>query len=392
MRMKLLSAFLGILMIAGLIAPLMMVNNSNVYDEINPVEVMQFSDISNSWHDDCSNSTDWQHYTEWEGYTRWDTASGTLVSNSDAIHCPTNSGWETGPFWFKQFPAKVTREGFQRWDFELNVNQPSMRYKGSLWVGLFDNEKQPVFVMQFLSWDEWEHQLYIYLQYRKTNSTSITYERPMISNPNFSGVCSIYYEEGVGLMASIGNEGSGVLLTESEWNLEPSRLISYIGIQWRKGAGIYLDYFVNDINITGEFKEVISIDSPDDIIYPVNATGNILSWIPFSTIPDSFELFVNDELVDSGSWNGSVISVNVDGLVPGIHNYSIHVYNTAGESATDWVLVMVTGAGLMSVIEFLIISAGIGSIVIIIVVIAISIRHRSQSSDIASVSPSDYKW
>ncbi|MCK4566294.1 MAG: hypothetical protein KAU48_03200, partial [Candidatus Thorarchaeota archaeon] len=96
--------------------------------------------------------------------------------------------------------------------------------------------------------------------------------------------------------------------------------------------------------------------------------------------------------VDSGSWNGSAISVNVDGLAPGIHNYSIYVNNTAGESATDWVLVMVTGAGFMSVIEFLIISFGIGSIVIIIVVFAIYFRYRSQSSDIASVSPSDYKW
>lgn len=392
MRLKMLSVFLGTLMISGLIAPLMMVNNANVNEEIKPVETMQFSDISSSWHDDCSNITDWQHYTEWDGYTRWATASGTMVSNNDAIHCPTNSGWETGPFWFKQFPAQFTREGFQRWDFELNVNQPSMSYKGNLWVGLFDNEKQPVFVMQFSSWDELEHQLYIYLQYRKTNGSSIAYERPMISNPNFSGVCSIYYEEGAGLMASIGSEGSGVLLTESEWNLEGLRSISYIGIQWRKGAGIYLDYFVNDINITGEMKEVISIDSPDDIIYPFNATGNILSWKPISTIPDSFELFVNGELVDSGSWNGSVISVNVDGLVSGIHNYSIYVNNTAGESATDWVLVMVTGAGLMSVIEFLIICVGVGSIVIIIVVFVIYFRHRSQSSDITSVSPSDYKW
>jgi len=181
------------------------------------------------WHDDCSNITDWTYHTEWDGYTRWGTASGTLASTGASIHCPTNSGWETGPFWFKEFSSPFSQEGFTSWDFDFQVTQPSMSYKGNLFAGLFGADKQPIFVMQFTSWNELEHELDMYCYYRFNNGTWLAYQRPSVS-PNFDGVVSISYEEGVGIVAHIGASDSGILLTEAEWNLEPAREITYFTI------------------------------------------------------------------------------------------------------------------------------------------------------------------
>jgi parallel beta-helix repeat protein len=87
-----------------------------------------------------------------------------------------------------------------------------------------------------------------------------------------------------------------------------------------------------------------TIDSPEDIQYEVGTSGNIITWNPMDASPHSYELYRNDTLIDSGSWNGSEIIVNVDGLEIGNYNYSMIVYDTRGHSASDQVVVLVVPA------------------------------------------------
>ena len=83
------------------------------------------------------------------------------------------------------------------------------------------------------------------------------------------------------------------------------------------------------------------IDSPEDIQYEEGVSGNTITWNPVDESPNSYEVYRNDTIVDSGQWNGSEIIVNIDGLDIGIYNYSIVVNDTGGRFTSDQVIVSV---------------------------------------------------
>ena len=86
------------------------------------------------------------------------------------------------------------------------------------------------------------------------------------------------------------------------------------------------------------------LDSPSDLVFEVDTTGNSIFWNASDYNPDSYEIFKNDSLVDSDTWDGLPITFLVDGLSIGAHNYSIRLNDTSGNYATDTVLVTVTPA------------------------------------------------
>lgn len=84
-----------------------------------------------------------------------------------------------------------------------------------------------------------------------------------------------------------------------------------------------------------------TVDHPDDVMYTVGTTGNVVVWTPEDDHPDSYSVSSNGTVVETGDWSGSRISVNVDGLAVGASEFSITVYDTGGNSATDTVNVTV---------------------------------------------------
>ena len=70
-------------------------------------------------------------------------------------------------------------------------------------------------------------------------------------------------------------------------------------------------------------------------------TGNSITWTPDDLFPHTYQILRNDTEVDSGSWDGSVITVSVDGLEAGKYNYTLSVSNEAGNLMTDTVFVYV---------------------------------------------------
>jgi len=99
-----------------------------------------------------------------------------------------------------------------------------------------------------------------------------------------------------------------------------------------------------------------TIDHPADIEYIVGNTGNSITWTPDVLFPHTYQIFRNDTEVDTGSWDGSPITVSVDGLEIGTYNYTLSVSNEAGNQVTDTVFVYVrlhiAGPEMFSPLEF----------------------------------------
>ncbi|TXT55664.1 MAG: hypothetical protein BAJATHORv1_30044 [Candidatus Thorarchaeota archaeon] len=56
--------------------------------------------------------------------------------------------------------------------------------------------------------------------------------------------------------------------------------------------------------------------------------GNVISWTFLEDNPSNYELFINDNLETSGSWDGSELVFSVDGLQLGSYEYQIVVYDS----------------------------------------------------------------
>ncbi len=119
-----------------------------------------------------------------------------------------------------------------------------------------------------------------------------------------------------------------------------------------------------------------TLDAPSDITYTEGETGNVITWIAADAYPESFEVTSNGTVFVSGSWGGSRIALNVDGLQPGTHNFDLTVTDGSGNEASDTVRVTV-----LAIVEettppppvdlgpILIVAGIAGAVVIVIVVI-----------------------
>ena len=88
-----------------------------------------------------------------------------------------------------------------------------------------------------------------------------------------------------------------------------------------------------------------TIDHPADSSYLEGSTGHTISWNPADTNPNSYSLYRNDSLIDSGVWSSSQpISVNIDNLNLGTYNYTLLVSDQGGLTASDTVFVTVTNS------------------------------------------------
>jgi N-acetylneuraminic acid mutarotase len=115
-----------------------------------------------------------------------------------------------------------------------------------------------------------------------------------------------------------------------------------------------------------------TIDHPSDIEYEEGSTGYSIVWHPSDLNPDRFELYKDDLLVNSGSWDGSSITVSVDGLSVGSYNYTVVVFDTSDNSNSDTVIVTVTSPSTEPPpfpMEIIVIASGAVVVVILLVIV-----------------------
>ncbi|MHA1963379.1 MAG: hypothetical protein ACW97G_02235 [Candidatus Thorarchaeota archaeon] len=113
--------------------------------------------------------------------------------------------------------------------------------------------------------------------------------------------------------------------------------------------------FAEDI-VSLRFYENVTpiIEGPDPVEFTFTETGYSLSWNVTDDYPNMYEVHQNDELFDNGTINPDepVIEISLDDIEVGVHNFSLHVNDTSGNTAMHSVLVTVLGDTVDPVITF----------------------------------------
>ncbi|MFX1483155.1 MAG: CARDB domain-containing protein [Promethearchaeota archaeon] len=232
------------------------------------------------------------------------------------------------------------------------------------------------------------------------------------TSPTINTPADIYYDEG----------NTGYIITWSPSDSLPSSYVIYMeGGVLRSGAwnsstesitvsvdGLTLGTYNYTIVVTdttghSEVDQVWvyvqdgtapTIDHPADFDYDEGETGNVIIWTPDDLHPKNFTIFRDGNVEDSGPWDGSAISIDVDGLSPGSYSYSVLVYDFGGNSVSDTVIVTVneiaatttttpstttsttpTGGGELPPEMMLLIVGGLGGAAVIIIIV-ILLRRR----------------
>ncbi|MFW9786162.1 MAG: Ig-like domain-containing protein [Candidatus Thorarchaeota archaeon] len=141
-------------------------------------------------------------------------------------------------------------------------------------------------------------------------------------------------------------DGSGAITDytapySQNWNLDDETLGSHFVIVTVR------DYAGHQVTKTHYFTVVDTIDpvldSPSDVEFTVGETGYNIDWNPTDIRPATYEVFVDSVSTYSGDWNATSehIVISLDGLAVGTYNYTCVVYDEAGNSVSDTVLVTV---------------------------------------------------
>ncbi len=205
------------------------------------------------------------------------------------------------------------------------------------------------------------------------------FERPMLSDQ-----ANIEYEAGTTGHTAHWTYTSGIpafyvlrvdgVIEETGRVIDPSLLISMDGY----APGTYTIrltvfdralYPVSDTFVLTVTDSVDpTIDSPADLSYVVNSTGNELTWLVSDDYPDVYNLYVDSVLEDTGVWSSGALVVDIDGLDLGLYNFTLEILDTSGNSVSDTVMVRVVAGGISPVVLG-VVGAGIAAAVIIVLII-----------------------
>ncbi|MHA2100122.1 MAG: hypothetical protein ACW99A_15715, partial [Candidatus Kariarchaeaceae archaeon] len=85
-----------------------------------------------------------------------------------------------------------------------------------------------------------------------------------------------------------------------------------------------------------------ALSHPSDITYQFGTTGNEISWTVTDNNPNSYEIYRNGTIIDSGLWlNASPILISIDGLGINVYNFTIYLNDSYNNFNSDLVWVTV---------------------------------------------------
>ncbi len=133
-----------------------------------------------------------------------------------------------------------------------------------------------------------------------------------------------------------GYTGSDGLIT---WVLAPGTYL----VEVQEATSIFFT-----VVILGGQESFLGTDIPQldaevpDITYQYGTTGHVLEWSFTEPDPDSYIIYRDGAELVNGAWDGSLISISVDGLLVGEYIYKVFVNDTNGLVNVDFVKVTVT--------------------------------------------------
>ena len=94
------------------------------------------------------------------------------------------------------------------------------------------------------------------------------------------------------------------------------------------------------VHVTDSVSPVVN--SPSDFSIVEDSSGNVVQWVVSDTNPGLYSINRNSTEVQSlTSWSNGIISFPIDGLAKGFYSYTIYLYDSSGNSATDSVIISV---------------------------------------------------
>jgi hypothetical protein len=116
------------------------------------------------------------------------------------------------------------------------------------------------------------------------------------------------------------------------------------------------------------------INRPEDFTIYLGDNESVITWMPSDLSLLYYEVYLDGEMIDSHvwmPWESSNVTVHVEGLPLGVHNYTICVFDLLLLETTDTVIVEVIptyGYGL-DLVQMAILIVSIGSLIIIVIVL-----------------------
>ncbi|MBD3405170.1 MAG: hypothetical protein GF411_03425 [Candidatus Lokiarchaeota archaeon] len=151
-------------------------------------------------------------------------------------------------------------------------------------------------------------------------------------------------------------------------------------------VGDYVGYTSSiSIEVVSDTPQIPYLDHPEDIQYVEGSTGNRIVWNASDNYPDSYIILLDGNELKNEVWNGSSITLSVDGLAISRYNFTVIVFDKAGNYANDSVYVeVVTPIDPMMVA---LVGIMIGEGVLAILIVRYYVMKKSEISEDTPVSP-----
>lgn len=233
------------------------------------------------------------------------------------------------------------------------------RFSGNNYgIYLFDSDDD---VMSFNSISEGDTGIYLSSSFNDTMNNNTIFQNNDIgidahyssNNTIVNNTLYLNLELGIKVVSSSYNVLWGNLLTENGNNAQDDGSNNYwdnsidTGNAWGdySGSGVYsIPGTANAVDYYPSIAPDLfppSINQPEDIEYNEETEGHSIHWTPSTINPSSFEIYRNGTQIDSREWNGYDVILSIDGLLLGVYNFTLVVYNIAGSSTCDTVIVTV---------------------------------------------------
>jgi parallel beta-helix repeat protein len=106
-----------------------------------------------------------------------------------------------------------------------------------------------------------------------------------------------------------------------------------------------------------------------DIEIDIDTDGNTLTWSAYDEFPHSYIIWENEERLGPFIWPGGNITVSLDHLELGTHEFTITVFDGAGNQASDDVLIFVRSYFWSDIGPELVLFASLITVVIFVIVL-----------------------
>ena len=84
-----------------------------------------------------------------------------------------------------------------------------------------------------------------------------------------------------------------------------------------------------------------TIDQPEDISFEWSKRNTTVSWNPSDEFPLDYNLFLDEVLIESKTWDGAGIERNLEALYPGSYNLTLVVQNAVSNFVRDTIFIEV---------------------------------------------------